>query len=251
MKKTLAALVLSALLVATLSGCIPFYLFAPENDTTTQPDITTQPDSTTRPDNRDTEQNPSPTLSSADAEIRYNTRYVFEQMTMPQMLADYEENLIEAIDTSDTATLNKVVLDVWNYITDAAARLELNSQEEEEASQGEQQERELLDRKRLELDLGTNHIVAVTVEEINRGENAVIIQMRELDEYLLCTYIGIVHTQDEGLRYFTLERTYEIEPGADPEYMFCFVNGSESRGSIDIIDNNKDSFMKAIREAIA
>ena len=179
-------------------------------------------------------------------DVRYNARYLFEQVALPSTVINNEKDVVGLISDGKANTIDGVVINAWNKAVEITLFETFSSDDKEYAKNDSDWYNEVIDQKRLEYDLGANHIVDITIEKLSENTNAAILEMRELDWYLLCTYIGIVDDPNEGLRYFTIERSYDSEDIDGNLYMFCFIKGAGVRGSIGLIDNNKQSFIDAI-----
>ena len=184
------------------------------------------------------------------SEIQYDARYYFEQYELPRILIEYENEMIEFIETSNADGVDTFVQAAW--LTSAAFAIfdDFTPEEEEYALQGFDQRWELIDQKILEYDLGKDHIVDISIEALDENTTAAIVKLYDTGWRPLSTYVAIVYNDDIGLVYFTVERSYgDNEDGSDDPYMFCWVE-YEDRGSIYYIDNTKEAFMEAILELI-
>jgi len=179
-------------------------------------------------------------------EVRYDARYFFEQSLLLKNARDYEKEMIESIKDSDRDIIESSVRISWDQAAGNTLYNTLSSAEKKRADQGRDEYFEIINQKRLEYDLGDDHIVDVSIEKLGDDRSAVIVKMLEQDWFLLCTYIGITYDQNEKIRYFTLERSYDDEDFDGRIYMFCFINGPGVRGSIDLVDNDKEAFVKAM-----
>ena len=183
------------------------------------------------------------------SEIQYDTRYCFEQIELPGRVFEYENEVIELIESSDISSFEEFVQIAFLYSALTMIIDDFDAQEEEYALQGDEQRQELLLRKSFEYDLiVTNHIIEVTIETLDENTNAAIIELFDTGWRPLSTFIGISYNDTSGLNYFTLERSYgSKEDGSDDHYMFCWVEVG-SRGSIYRIDNSKEAFIEAISD---
>jgi|GEM_PF-2133018 len=182
--------------------------------------------------------------------VRYNARYAFEQIVLPSTVRGHEKEMLGYINDSNLDLVDNVVRTAWDYSAGITLLNILSPEEKKYTDQGKDQYFEVIDQKRIEYDLGSNHIADVTIEKLDGGANIAVVKMLEMDWYLLCTYIGIVQDQDANLRYFTIERTYDDEKLDGPLYMFCYINAPGNRGSIGLIDNDKEAFMNAINKEL-
>ncbi|MCL2808241.1 MAG: hypothetical protein FWD27_08865 [Coriobacteriia bacterium] len=165
---------------------------------------------------------------------------------MPQFVFQNQAEFIECLQTSDLASAEREIRAIWKYSTEEFFITMFTQEEREHAAQGNEQLYELLDPMTLEFGLGAEHIAEITFEEIDRNSSCILIEMLELDELLLCTFIAIVDKGEDGLAYYTVERTYGSEED-ERAYMFCFVE-QQGRGSIGTIESTKESVLEAIRQ---
>ena len=96
------------------------------------------------------------------------------------------------------------------------------------------------------MSLGPEHIVSVVFESINDSTNAIIIEMLNINEHLISTFIAIAYNEHVGLRYFTLEQPLNMFGDSDPLFVFSYVEVGE-RGSLAAIENSREAFIEAVR----
>jgi len=159
---------------------------------------------------------------------------------------NYEKELIESINDSNRYIVENFVRITWDQAVGNTLYKTLNSEEKKRADQGRDEFFEVINQKRLEYDLGDDHIVEVTIEKLDSDKSAVVVKMLEQEWFLLCTYIGIAYGQDAKIKYFSLERSYDDEDFDDRKYMFCYINRPGIRGSINLVNNDKEAFIKAV-----
>ena len=181
------------------------------------------------------------------AEIRYDARYLFEQYAIPRDLIDYKAQIIQSVVDSDSRALETALHTTW-LNTAAEAAVDDFDKEEREVfdSRPFEERKELIDKKLFEYGLDKNQIAGLTIETLDRDSSAAIVELVDTGWRPLSTYLAIVHNDEAGLRYFTLERSYgDKEDGSDDPYMFCWVELG-SRGSLNLVDNTKEAFVEAI-----
>jgi len=179
------------------------------------------------------------------AELQYNTRYLFEQKILPRTIFEYEKETIEYINALNSSKMKENILGCFEL---AAANVILNDLElsGEAVPENEDQIWALVDEKRPEFGLGNEHIVDIKIEKLDEYTNAIIIELLDTNWTMLSTYIGIAYSEAVGLQYYTLERSIDFLGGNDIPYMFCHI-GPTSRGSIHFIENDRQTFINAIR----
>lgn len=180
------------------------------------------------------------------SELQYNARYLLEQRVMPQFVSDYSKETINFITSSNTAKMKEIVLAMWE--TAAASAIyndaELSGEKPEEYT--DEEFWKIIDERRPIYGLDDNHIEDVTIEKINSDTRAVIVKLRDTGWNMLSTYVGIAYNKATGLKCFTLEKSLDISGTGIDTYMFCFVE-VDSRGSYNIMKNDKQSFINGIK----
>ena len=180
------------------------------------------------------------------AEMRHEARYMFEQRMLPIIVYDVELLVIIMLAASHEDIMNGFILDIW---TSAAAGVII----EDAAFSGEDinfdnmaELQAIVNERRPLFGLGDEHIVSVTIEQIDNNTSVAIIELLDTGWAMLSTYIGIAYSNTYGLHIFTLERSIDLLGTGDVPYMFCFVD-IDSRGSFFPIENDRDAFIDAIR----
>ena len=184
------------------------------------------------------------------AELQYNARYMFEQKKLPKTLFEYEKETVAYINTLNAGKMKKNILAMWEL---AAAEVIFN----DAMLSGENPDRNnedeiwaLSDKRRPLFGLGDEHIVDVAIEKIDADTNAIIVELLDAKWVPLSTYISIAYNKTTGLKYFTLERSFDFMGDSNVPYMFCFVEDG-SRGSYYTIQNDKQSFINAIKDVMS
>jgi len=181
--------------------------------------------------------------------IQYDARYAFEQVSLPQALLQIEAQVIEYIYTANVEGMREHVLSSWNMAGIVAILRNLFSVEERANTARVLELQEESYELRLEHGLGDEHILDITFEEIDAETNAFIIRLLDTDKPWLSTHIGIAHNETMGLQIFTLERIQDFDGLGRVAHMFCFIN-LNSRGSFHVIENEKETFIAAIHDAM-
>ena len=182
-------------------------------------------------------------------EVVDGIRYFFEQQRFPKIVFGYAEEFIDLIQAGDIAEIDEVVRTEWYFISAGVIAEYLMSQDERYSHDDIPRLIEGVTRKRVELGLGEEHVVSVTLEQINASTSAIVIQMYDIEIPPLSTFIAIVYNEASGLHYFTLERSMDWFGDSNAPHFFCFVTPSE-RGTFFIIENSRAAFMYAIRLVI-
>ena len=147
----------------------------------------------------------------------FNARYSFEQRILPEFIFNNENAITNMLLSGDILAAEAVILEAWEATTEGYDFYE--------------------------------HILGVTIERIDDETTAIIVEMRYTGFTLLSSYIAIAYNETLGLQYFTLERGLDFITN-EVVYMFCFVD-TVSRGSIFLIENNREYFFEAIRRTMS
>lgn len=181
-------------------------------------------------------------------EIQYDVRYIFEQNMLPRAVYENKDTLIDLINTSNVDGIEDFIFSNWAngaWLIIISDWMETGQQIS--GIESVEQLTKFLESKMYEYGLSVaQHLLNITVEEVNESTSAVIIEMSEPGWALLSTYIGIVYAETLGLQIFTLERSFDS--GEEPQvYMFCAVS-VDSRMNFGPIENSKEAFVNAIRD---
>jgi len=175
--------------------------------------------------------------------IHSNARYLFEQQRLPEYFFENKSTVAEYINEEDISNINKIIVDVWDKAANNIIVQELSNSDTVYVVESAEQFLSLINEKREEFMLNADKVFDVSFEKIDDNTNGIIIDLAELDEMLISTYIGIVYNEDIGIRYFTLEKSL------DDNFMFCEIF-EDSRGSYYLLENDKESFINAIKEVL-
>ena len=179
-------------------------------------------------------------------ELRYEVRYMFEQVALPMTVLSFEEEVSDVILNGDTQSLEELVSLVWEnaMIVVVAEDFETRGKLIGINEATEDQVLDYIDYMRDKSDLSLEkNIVTLTIEELDKTTKAAFLTLTATGWPLLCEYIAIVFNETEGLAYYTLERSYD--EGDNTPYFFCFVN-LNGRGTFYTIENTPEAFTGAI-----
>jgi len=182
-------------------------------------------------------------------DIVYDIRYFFEQQRLPEIVFGYHEEFIGLILDGDVEAIEDVIRTEWYFISAGAIADYLMASDGSYSHENIPVLMESVTRKRVEFGLGDEHIVSVALEQINTSTSAIIIEMYYTRLPLLSSFITIVYNEEDGLNYFTLERSIDFMGTGDVPYMFCFITPT-GRGTLFTIANNRAEFINAIRAAM-
>jgi len=213
---------------------------------TTLPDTSQNNNQNNNQNNSQNIQDVSGLYTADQQKLRYDARYLFEQKDLPKFVFSNESDFIKCFQSSDLETVKKEIQIEWKLAVATVLISTLSPDVQAYALQGVDQLNEVLDPLVAEYGLGNEHLVSVTFESIDNNRSCILIEMLEMDETLLCTYIAIVYSEGGGLKYYTVERTFGLG-STERQYMLCFVDQS-GRGSFGLVESNKESVLKAIRD---
>jgi len=152
----------------------------------------------------------------------FDVRHNFEQRSLPFAVFQNEENIINIINSGYVEEVERFVVSAW----EAALNVD-------------------------------EHILGISIERIDSYTNAVIIELYYTELPMLSSFIGIAYNELQGLYYFILEKDFEIGHGHHHDdyghhggpHLLTFLT-SEVRGTLFSAENNRDSFIEAIRFAM-
>jgi len=216
---------LKKLFIALLVSCITFVLTAclPSSFINVQ---------TSEPTQSSDDSWDIPRFDDEVMQVQSDARYIFEQIFLPQVVyTQGRQDIIGYLREMNAERMGVVVNGTWGYFAFEFLGVHLGTSlwdmPLEEAVQ-----------LRNDFNLGSEHILEVTVEMIDDGVIACIIKMLDLEQFLRSTYMAIVYSGSGELQIYTLEQS-------DGFHMFCFVN-LNSRGSFFSTENNREAFIEAI-----
>jgi len=187
-------------------------------------------------------------------EIQLEARYYFEQRLLPHIMFGSGSDIIVEIIVDELAELAEFNIRL-NWIMAAATFAlpdlsEILAANEPTSVEAMEEVLAILDARLLEEGFNAAaHIIDVTIEQIDDGINAIVVELYAIEEPLFSSFIAIVYGEDVGMRYFTLERSFGALPSGEIPYVLCFIAPGE-RGSFFVIENNKETFITAIAMVI-
>ena len=159
-----------------------------------------------------------------------DTRYNFEQQTLPQYLFENSDEMAQLI-KNDSDAFEEKVMEEWNsnmavgILGYALGKGSVEIPEE------------------CDFYLKPEENMGLITGKLNDDTYLSLIEMADDDTMLSCAYIGIVYSDDEGFRYYTLEKSF------DNLYAVCQID-ENSRGNFGMIEdseNNKEIFIEFIK----
>lgn len=181
------------------------------------------------------------------AELQYNARYGFEQILLPQSVFEEEEYVIDLMLSLDAEFIKEAIFSIWYEAADITVLNEFELLGIEEPEEDEEFFA-LLDEAIANWGLDSP-IISVDIEDLGGDTLAIIINLKSTNWTLISEYIGIAYNENMGLRYFTLERSFNFFDDGDGLFMFCTIT-PERRSSIAAIENSRQAFINAIRVAM-
>jgi len=178
------------------------------------------------------------------AELRYEVRYLFEQIALPMTILSLDEEIAEKTWNDDIEYIEELISIVWEnaMMVVAAEDFEDRSQLGGEDEADEELVLDYIENMRVLCNLESEeNIISIKIEVLDENTTAIILTMVNTGWSHLSTYIAIVYSQTDGLAYYTLERS-NIEDG--DVYFFCYVDMYE-RGTFFSIDNTLEEFIEA------
>lgn len=161
-------------------------------------------------------------------------RYSFEQEVLSQYLFENSDEMTELI-KNDSDAFEEKVKEEWNvYMSASILSYALNSGNAE-----------LPDEIMAFTNADDN--MNIITGKLNDDIYLSLIEMADDDTMLSCAYIGIVYSDNEGFRYYTLEKSF------DNLYAVCQIDES-SRGNFGMIENSENNmeifieFIKSVAE---
>ena len=174
------------------------------------------------------------------------TRYFFEQQRLPKIIFENQEELRTLINTGDSDGIKELVLAEWERVSIGCVAGYLLALDNGYSQANVSMLAESTARKRAELGLGEGHIVSASFEQVNPNTNVVVVEMYYTNLWRLSSFIAIVYNEDDGLKYFTLERSIDGSTGFFyTAYIVCLTTPA-GRIPFFQIDNNRDAFIYSI-----
>ncbi len=175
-------------------------------------------------------------------ELHSSVRYSFEQEALPQFLFENQPEFVKALKINKQE-VEMNIAGMWDvvalsYIEESPAGKLANGLAEADGSSSE------LEKIYQELQQ-TNQLRAadcfsVGYEEGEDGKNAIILEMADIDELTIASYIGIVVDKDGNIEYYLLEQQ------DDKQYKLCGIDKEETKFDYGAMENDREAFVKAI-----
>jgi len=177
-------------------------------------------------------------------------RYFFEQQHLPELLFDEQEKFIGFISDGNVREIERLIRAEWERVSIGAVASYIMTPDAEYSQSDMPRLMEDIARKRADLDLGEEHIGSVASQRINNTTNAIVIEMYYTNLWRLSPFIAIVYNEEDGLKYFTLERTVDGAGPFSTAYIVC-LRTPERRTPYFQIENNRAAFIYAIRDLMS
>lgn len=175
-------------------------------------------------------------------ELHSSVRYSFEQEALPQFLFGNQSEFVKALKINKQE-VEMNIAGMWDvvaldYIEESPAGKLAKGLAEADGSSSE------LEKIYQELQQ-TNQLKAadcfsVGYEEGEDGKNAIILEMADIDELTIASYIGIVVDKDGNIEYYLLEQQ------DDKQYKLCGIDKEETKFDYGAMENDREAFVKAI-----
>lgn len=170
----------------------------------------------------------------------HNTaRYAFEQTALPQFLFENEEAVCSDI-LNDPENLAANIDEAWAKAANTVLIRMMIESETEYIISDQAQLYELVNSLTEEYSLAPEDVFSISYHPFENDVTVVLLELADMEEIPLSSYVGIAYHRDTGIRYFTLEKSF------GDLYMFCEVQ-KQGRGSIGSVKNDKESFLGAVK----
>ncbi|MCL2368288.1 MAG: hypothetical protein FWC72_04770 [Oscillospiraceae bacterium] len=233
MKKITATLLV--LLILFTAACVSGDTAPPTPEPTPEPTVAPTPEPTVAPVETEPPSSDGEISAAEILELQSDARWIFEQRLLPSVVFEFHGEIIDFLNDFDAEGMEMILLWAWEYVASVMAEYELGDR----ISLFDNYDERLLDA----IGLGDEHIAEVAIEQLSEDVVGAIVKMLNIDQPQRSTHIGIVYSEDSGLRVFTLEQSF------DDIYVLCFVD-VEGRGSFFQIENDRDAFIEAILEVL-
>ena len=171
--------------------------------------------------------------------LHCGVRYLFEQEIMPQLLSENTYELAELIKTKPDEFLAAIDNNAWTKALNTGLIRFLSEDEEEYTLNTTEELYKLLDSKTDEYKVHAYQSYNAEAIKLDENKYCILLHMADIDELLISSYVVVVYEENIGFSYFTLEQSL------DDNYCLCSPK-LEGRINYGIIDNNKESLLKAI-----
>ena len=198
------------------------------------------------PKNNDIEEKSKPVLDfSKDTTgalqiLHKSLRYDFEQSMLPEeIFGDSKDEMIKNLKSGDIEAIDEFINASWEFAVSTYILRYMMDAEETFLISDKSDINMYIDKFKNEFMLNTEQNFNTSFVKPADDIYAVVIDLAELEDMLISTYVGIAYNEKSGLKYFTLEKSF------DDNFMFCGVF-EDSRGSYGLIPNDKASFTEAM-----
>ncbi len=174
--------------------------------------------------------------------LHSSVRYSFEQEALPQFLFENQSEFAKALKIN-RQEVEMNIAGMWDvvaldYIEESPAGQLAKGLAESAGSSSE------LEKIYQELQQ-TNQLKAadcfsVEYEEREDGKNAIILEMADIDELAIASYIGIVVDKDGNIEYYLLEQSF------GDAYMLCGRDKTGAHLNYGAMENDREAFVKTI-----
>ena len=187
-------------------------------------------------------------LEEEFSDPHFQARWRYEQFFLPVIIFGMESEILEKLHNADTNALREHIMPWWEI---AAGTVVLTVWDDMgfEIPDTEEERLALANMLRPEVSLGDEHIADVQFVQIDSYTKAFVIEMLDINQPRVSTFIGIAHNEEMGLSIFTLEKLGGFIVEAPEAHIFCFL-AIDSRGSFHSIDNTIEAFVNAMHEAM-
>ena len=170
----------------------------------------------------------------------HNTaRYAYEQGALPQFLFENEKAVCDDI-LNNPENLATNIDAVWTKVANAALIRMMTESETEYVISDEAQLYELIDSLTEDYALAPEDVFSISYHPFENDITVVLLELADMEEILLSSYVGIAYHKETGIRYFTLEKSF------GDLYIFCEVQ-KNGRGSLRSVKNTKAAFLDAVK----
>ena len=178
----------------------------------------------------------------------FDVRLAFEQRRLPELVFGDSERFISLINDGNIGEIEDIVRGEWNFISMGAVAHYLTSSRAGYSQNDMPRLLEATTRTRAELGLGDNQIAFVSLEWLDAGTRAVVIEMYCIERTMLSTFIAIVYDEADGLMIYSLERGFEI-PRLDFDVFYTlYARTFENKSALFAVANSRSAFINAISD---
>lgn len=174
-------------------------------------------------------------------QLHNDIRYNFEQDVLPNEIFKNEQEYANLIKNDPSAFTAKIT-DAWNtnaknYLSETSIDIENNWDTAEEK---ESTINDMIDSYELDFDSNIN----LEVKKIDDNTYFALLDMANINQMLVSSYIGIVYKEGSGFSYFTLEQSF------DDYFLMCDIKADGSHENYGPLDNNKTAFVNKVKKLL-